>query len=585
MRAPRSLVTILFPLCLPLTAQSPAISGNAAGARVEGRVVGLAGDPLRKATLRLEKTGQPAEQPDAQVVRPSAYTSSSDAEGSFVFEDVDPGRYFLSAERTGYLHANYGASARTSQALNIAAGQNLTGLIIKMTPQAVVGGKVTDEDGDPLPGVNVQLHIVSWNQGRRVAQVANSSETMADGTFLAGGLPAGRYYLSAIDSRSASYGLEDRPGRKGPVEGYVLTYYPGAIDFPAAVPIEVTAGIEVRGLEIRMRKVRLFRVAGRATYVSGLSTQGGRLLLVPANASFLPPNSNLTAAIRDEEGHFTFPRVPPGSYFLQTPANSIVHYARDGRTSAAAMLGRVLVNVGSEDIDNAAITLGPGAELAGTFLLDGIGPLTAAVRNSRGFGASRMNLQIMATEGLNQGVNPGVAKDDGTFRIRDIQPDRYHLSVNGIPVESYVKAVRFGGQDALHSVLDLTSGAGGNLEIVLAMGAADVSGTVRNENGDAVPEAALSIWSTDDRPSLLVDLVGNLRAGSGGVFKLTGLAPGEYRVVAWEHIDGGLQDDPEFRKKFEAQAAKVKLDVNSHENIELKVIPRAAIEAEAAKIR
>jgi len=58
--------------------------------------------------------------------------------------------------------------------------------------------------------------------------------------------------------------------------------------------------------------------------------------------------------------------------------------------------------------------------------------------------------------------------------------------------------------------------------------------------------------------------------------------------TAWSHRStstAACRQDPEFRKKFEAQAAKVKLERESHENIELKVVPRAAIEAEAAKIR
>src|SRR5216684_4293953 len=142
---------ILFVLCLPLAAQSfaqsAAPSGNAAGARVEGRVTSVAGDPLRKANLRLQNTQAPG--PSNAQPPPPNYTSSSDADGNFLFEDVDPGRYILSAERNGYLAAHYG-TGRRSQVFNVAVGQRVTGLIIKMTPQAVVGGKVTDEDGDPL---------------------------------------------------------------------------------------------------------------------------------------------------------------------------------------------------------------------------------------------------------------------------------------------------------------------------------------------------------------------------------------------------------------------------------------------------
>src|SRR5581483_8738907 len=76
-------------------------------AAVEGRVVNAAtGAPLKKAVVSLEvfspgrgMNGSPS------VTGPSATT---DAEGRFRLEQVDPGTYFLNARRNGYLGQSYG---------------------------------------------------------------------------------------------------------------------------------------------------------------------------------------------------------------------------------------------------------------------------------------------------------------------------------------------------------------------------------------------------------------------------------------------------------------------------------------------
>jgi len=46
----------------------------------------------------------------------------------------------------------------------------------------------------------------------------------------------------------------------------------------------------------------------------------------------------------------------------------------------------------------------------------------------------------------------------------------------------------------------------------------------------------------------------------------------------------GIITVPEFRARFESQCARVKLAENSHESVELKLITKEAMDAEAAKI-
>src|ERR1700683_4738361 len=83
---------LLLAFCPSMLPQPPA----AASARVEGQLVDAAtGEGIRKGWLTLR----------AADARTAGYTTISDSNGNFVFEDVDPGRYSLVAEHAAYLRA------------------------------------------------------------------------------------------------------------------------------------------------------------------------------------------------------------------------------------------------------------------------------------------------------------------------------------------------------------------------------------------------------------------------------------------------------------------------------------------------
>src|SRR5258708_3228479 len=131
---------------------------------------------------------------------------------------------------------------------------------------------------------------------------------------------------------------------------------------------------------------------------------------------------------------------------------------------------------------------------------------------------------------------------DGTFEMHDLGPERYRVKVNALADGIYVKSIHFGNEDVTKGILDLTSGTGGVIDVKLSQNAADVSATVHN-------------------------------------------APGEYRICAWEEVDRGLVSDPEFRSHFDSRSVVVKLSEGSHENSDVALLSRDAIEVEAAKVR
>ena len=158
------------------------------------------------------------------------------------------------------------------------------------------------------------------------------------------------------------------------------------------------------------------------------------------------------------------------------------------------------------------------------------------------------------------------------------RPDVYRVNVAGAPDGSYVKAIRFGGEDITGKNLDLTYGAGGDMAVVISPNAADLSGVVRNENGEGVPGVSVQVYLADELKRTAI-------TDQNGSYHLTSLAPGDYRIYAWEDIEPGLGQEPSFRKNFEGRAGVSKLEEKSHESVELKLISKDAIEIEAAKIR
>src|ERR1700732_2409961 len=104
-----SALTLSVLLTARLFAQTAgAAQPQAEKARVEGQITNLAGEPLKKAMVRLQGNFVGSLPPGGQPAMPASYSSETDAAGHFVFEEVDPGRYTLSAERSGYVRGTYG---------------------------------------------------------------------------------------------------------------------------------------------------------------------------------------------------------------------------------------------------------------------------------------------------------------------------------------------------------------------------------------------------------------------------------------------------------------------------------------------
>jgi hypothetical protein len=514
----------------------------AAGARVDGQVTSVTGEPVAGATLRLQGSAN----------LPSN-TALTDVAGNFVFENIVPGSYTLEASRSGYTTKRYDEAT-----ISLGAGQVRSGLAIKLKPEALISGKVTGVADEPMDKVKVKLYRRTYGGRHWELQFVKEASTAVDGTFQVNAAGAGRYYLSA-EELAPSPDSGQTPGG----EVYVTTFYPSALDPAAALPVDLGLGEQPR-LEIRMQKERVHHIRGKAiNAVTGAPATDIALKIAPASSDAsvgrIPPQAGV---VRKEDGTFEFDRLLPGLYVISTATVGPPGIGPGPQTGTPLVL-RQTVNLANLDVDDLTLTLTPPPGIAGTIRMDGADPQPAL----------HVGIRLLA----DSAIGPVQSQPDGTFLIPAVAPDSYEVSFDGLPAGSYVKSMRFGGQDLLNRILDNTAVAGGSLEIILSPDAADLTGTVQNDNGDAAPGLVVTLWA----PGVIRDA----QSASMGSFRFQSVPPGNYYIVAWEQADRTLVSIPEFLAKFENQATSVTLGPQDHGTVQVKIVKRDAVEAEAARFR
>ncbi|MGD0496921.1 MAG: carboxypeptidase regulatory-like domain-containing protein [Bryobacteraceae bacterium] len=531
-----------------------------------GRVVNAAtNEPVNKVAVTLTRTN-----PTPGVAGlPRQFGTSSDASGRFAMKDLEPGTYRLQVSRNGFVTAEYGARSPSSPGtpLTLSRAQQPQDLVIRMTPHAVVSGRIVDQDGEPVASVMVQLLKLQYAQGKKRLQTAGSAQTNDLGEYRAFGLAPGKYYISAgmVLTAAAAALTEDKSAEPRPEESDVTTYYPGVTDSAAATPVDVTAGVQLRGIDMTLARRRTARIRGRVNAPA------------PASMLILAPRS-LAGALSmqmvrvDPKGEFDIHGVAPGSYALSGSVQ------QSGKTYLASLP----IDVGQSDIEGLTLSIVPGVVVAGRVRVDG--ETKADLANVKvqmqphemGIGALMSAMgSVMSGGGI--GANSGKLAADLSFQLENTSADRYDVTVTGLPEGFYVKSIRSGDDDVLLQGLEVEGAAPEPLDILVSPHAGQVTGSVQNpttQQPAAQAIVALVPQEKDrrDQPSFYRQVSSD---ASGG-FTFKSLPPGQYKVFAWEDVESGAWMDPDFIKPLEDKGEAVTLAESGQESVQVKLIPAGA---------
>jgi hypothetical protein len=536
-----------------------------ARARLEGAVVSSAGGPVGRTTVRLQGP------PNAQA-QPRSYAVTADDSGRFVFANVEPGRnYYLTTERPGFLQGRYGARSPDGPGVPFAleSGQTITGVTITMVPQSAISGRVTDTNGDPIPGATVTMLRRGYVRGFRQLTEVGAHNTNDLGEYRVANLSPGRYYM-AVTNRSGG-------GQGAGMSSPVTTYYPNGTDAQSAAPLDIIAGQDMRAVDIQMRSGRVYSVHGKAIDASGSALGNIGLLWTPqidiAASTILNPMTRVQVQTA-RDGTFAIGGVSPGLYTLQTSPT---------QAGGPRGLGRVEVTVGEANVEGVVMAIAPGQVVSGTVTLDG-GDLKQVVPS-----ATEVNLPLGATPANAQGslsivlsdtsplpLNPavqGLMKQDGTFAVENVARGKFQLSVAPLPAGTYLKSARFSNVDIVHSAIDLTSGGGAGIEVVLARNPADVSGTLMTDKNEPTASMLVTLWSQEPEPGVPNGGVMVGMTDETGGFRFLGLRPGAYYIAAWEAVDAGLVQYRDFLRLMAGEATKLSVAEGEHKATQVRIVP------------
>jgi protocatechuate 3,4-dioxygenase beta subunit len=526
---------------------------------IEGRVTdAVTGEPVRKATLTLS----PTDIPQNVTTPPSSYTTTTDSAGRFAMTALEPGKYRFRVSRTGFVNIEYGARGpmRAGTVLALDRASHLKDIDFKLTPHAVITGRILDEDGDPVAAVQVQLARMGYSQGRRQLSYANGGTTDDRGEYRIYGIAPGKYYVTATyRMMMAPVNALDRSAAR-PDEDYVTTYYPGTTVAANAAQIEVAAGAELGNINLKLSKARTLRIRGhvsqtvttaRVTISLSLTPRGGDTM-----AALMMMNRGRTA---DQRGNFELTGVAPGQYYLRASmANGNQGYS-----------GRVPVDVGSANLDNVAIVIEPGPTLRGQVRVEG--DSTQSMADVR----IRLLQREMGPMMFNSAM--GKVNDDGSFVLENVTPDAYNVSVMGLPDGFYVKRIQFGDTELPGSALDVSPGGARPVTVTLSPNAAQIAGAVQNADTKQ-PAAGATVVLVPQEADRKDQNTYYKQTGTDqfGNYSFKNVVPGQYRVFAWEDLEPGAYYDPEFMKPLEAKGEKVTAEESGRHTVAATLIPAAS---------
>ncbi|HWX53303.1 MAG TPA: carboxypeptidase-like regulatory domain-containing protein [Verrucomicrobiae bacterium] len=463
-------------------------------ANVSGIVINsLTGEPLAHAHVSFDTFAQ---------TKGSRYGAVSNASGQFSIAGMTPGNYHMFAERRGYgdmldVEAN-GAGA----ALQLKSGENVKNIVVRLVPDAVISGRVVDAKGAPMEHIDVTA--VGGVQPYH-------AQTDDRGEFRLGGVRAGRYFVRALTFPPP---LPPEVRSDGTSEiNYGPTYYPNSPDAKSAALVQPRAGQETSGIEIKLVPSPVLSVSGTA---SGFSLKENAQFTVELRGAHMRTEARVGA-----DQKFIFWRVPRGHY--QLFAQYIDFSARKAMRGAPVEI----------DLIDSSIT-GIHLDVSASFELSGHIRIEGGAAWSEETAAYDMDIQPLGLRINIETPSVTLNRQDGSFKIETLYPGRYRLVMGDLRKGFYIKSVQLEGKEFPNSILDFHGPASGPLTVELGKDGAEIFGAVQDAKG---PVAGMQVALFFD--NAYSDLASTTVSGAEGRYAFYGLAPGKYRILAYDRKKSG----------------------------------------------
>jgi protocatechuate 3,4-dioxygenase beta subunit len=393
--------------------------------------------------------------------------------GMFEFTGLVAGQYLLTAARAGFLPYGYGQRSWKGAARPFEIrpdGEQF--LELRLLRQPAIAGQVVDENDTGIADIPVYLY-----RNTRPPRMAKQARTDDSGAYRIGGLEPGDYLV-----RAGAMRLEED-------YSVVPTFHRETARVEEAVPVEVGAGEVARDVVVRPLEGRLSRLA----------------VEVPAPLFTGPWPVRLVSEMIDRTlvSPAVFDDLPPGRYELYT----------EGTIAGEPMSGYLELELG-----------GPREV---KMALSHSNPLSVQLMMGNGHTAPSTEAKLLVRRKTLAGLEAPRPLD---ARRTTLPAGRWLVGMEPDP-KLYLLSPATGEEAGW---VEAASQYGRTLGVPLRVSdqPATLSGTVKDERGQPVAGVPVHAEWYSRRLQARQGVLRTAVTGTSGAFRLEGLAPGLYRLLA-----------------------------------------------------
>lgn len=444
--------------------------------------------------------------PDAPVI--SVRTNEL---GIFRFEIGPPAKFRLFVSKDGYV--------RDGES-RFDLSEHRKDIVIRLTPEGTIMGQVIDADTrEPVRG----LRVAPWayrdlGYGPQLWPAGEEGKSDEDGRYSLTGLRPGEYLLELTPPLGGSF-RKPRPAEDFAADvrlGYGPAWYPDVPSATGAARVYLIEGSAAPGIDFKVTKRPMAVLRG---VVSAPPDQGDiRLMLTMIKRTVLGAGFGAVANGPVKPGEaFEVENLPPGDYFLSATgpgdAEERLAYSHN-------------IQIDDRNVDLGEIVLRRGLDYTGRVTVEGADP-PPSLDGFRVLLHSPLRLGFGAGD-HSSAINPA----DGTFVIRNSQPERVMVRTQRLPKGFLVREVRYNGIPAAHGLFEPDPGSvRQELEVVLAPANSALQVTVTDGTRPLNKARVLLV-----QEPLVMELPNRFRpfpTDEEGRVTIPQLLPGKYRLAAY----------------------------------------------------
>jgi hypothetical protein len=484
-------------------------------------------------------TGQPIAGALVQIA--GGHAALTDREGQFEIT-ASGGAIGAFPTKPGYFAEQWGISRFEAPGLE---SQPVT---LKLNPEAIVSGTVTDQNGQPLEGLHVQLRMLQVHDGLRHWQQMQSTATSVEGEFRFAELQPGKYSLST------SFQVDGVPNAASSVAFAPVIFPPLSGDDEAALTLAWGDHIEAN---LAPPTQRLYAATG---HVEGAPAQAVNFEAQSSSGGMISP----VVRFNRVSGDFHL-LLPSGSYHLKVHS-----YA--GREP---LFGTHDISINEAPLRGIMISLAPLASIPVEAEYQNVNPSS---QNTQPNQPSFLNIWLedadpagsaTAFHARPQSSNlPG-----GPQTIPNVEPGHYRLVARS-PSPWYLASVTCGGLDLAREPLGIAgSAAGCTIHAMLRNDSAALKWSI-NADSQASGSGPIFVYAIplgNTLEPMSSSVAPAQRAGTTAQGSFESLAPGRYLVIALDHQQELPYREVDDLQRYLSLWQEVTLTQNGKSDVQLNV--------------